>query len=150
MIFFFFFSVIWRGRLHRFLAARSNCHLITCTRLISDTSSCQTACFLLHNTNEQLSRTDKHMKKWPSGLFLSSLKTSTLPVKQPVQPNMHGFLSTWWTPHPNDKCWHCNWQKCNHSGFHKHHLCVCVVNKMTNVAMEVHQNQARIWAYCNN
>lgn len=62
----FFFSVIRGGRLDRFLAAHSNSHLVTCTRLISDASSCQTACSLLHNTNEQLSRTDEHMKKWPS------------------------------------------------------------------------------------
>lgn len=93
----FCFSATWRGRLHRFLAARSNCHLVTCARLISDTSSCQTACSRLHNTNEQLSRTDKHTKKWPSKLFLSSLKTSALPFRQPVQQNMHVciFWSSW-------------------------------------------------------
>lgn len=62
----FLLSEIWCGRLHRVLTAGSNCRLITCTRLISDTSSCQTACSRLHNTNDQLSRTDKHMKKWPS------------------------------------------------------------------------------------
>lgn len=93
MIFFFPCNMVRKTPL--LPRSRQTCHLVTCTLLISDTSSCHTACSLLHNTNEQLSRTDKHMKRWPSKLFLSSLKASTLPVRLPVQPNMHVFWSPW-------------------------------------------------------